>query len=132
MADMSPHLKPWLTLSELARLDGEFEGVIVSVDTEILRNRFKFNKKTDEAVVTFGDGHRLVLNKSMLYTCIKWWGSESDNWIGHRMRVFTFKAGVAGKTGQPIWQRGLACDEVFARSLTAVAPQKESSDAKSA
>jgi hypothetical protein len=118
MADMTRHLKPWLTLKALASMGGDFEGVIASVTDETLRNPFTA-QRTLEPVVMFLDGHRLVLNKSMLQACIGWWGKESNDWIGRRVRIYQRRSETTNQQGgtRTRWQRAIACEDHHARVL---------------
>jgi hypothetical protein len=68
--DMTKFIGVWLTDAELVRLGGEFVDVIASVDEVEVRNKFMGGRKP-EAVLTFTDGHRLVLNQGSLRTLMK-------------------------------------------------------------
>jgi len=85
--DMKQFIRPYLTLAELEKRGGEFEGVIASVTDTYVRNPFT-TERTREPMIQFQDGTRLVLNKTALKQCIGWFGAESENWIGRRLRVF--------------------------------------------
>jgi hypothetical protein len=107
--DMTRFLKPFLTVTVLRELGGQYEGIIADVTNEPLRNRFKATT-SDEAIVTFLDGKRLPLNKGLLRALISWFGVESSDWLGRRIRVFL----KPGKK-QGSWERAVACDDVHAR-----------------
>ena len=115
---MKRFLAPMLTVPELEALGGEYEGVIAFVKEEILHNRFK-GQKFPEPVVSFHDGKRLVLNKTMLRACIGWFGDDSNNWIDRRIRIFLRREEKVNKdTGETRWQvqRRIACEDAHARA----------------
>jgi hypothetical protein len=116
--DMTRHLKRWLTDKALAELGGEFEGVIADVSEELIRNRFTA-KRSAEVVVTFDDGgFRLVLNKTVLTKFIAWFGPESNDWIGRRVRVFRRRVEMPNQKGElrSRWQRDVVCEDHLARA----------------
>ncbi len=115
---MTRFLAPMLTVPELEALGGDYEGVIASVKEEMLHNRFK-GQKFPEPVVSFYDGKRLVLNRTMLRACIGWFGDESNNWVDRRIRVFLRREEKVNKdTGETRWQvqRGIVCEDPHARA----------------
>ena len=114
---MKRFLKPMLTVPTLDALGGDYEGVIATVQEETIRNRFK-GQQYQEAVLTFQDGMRMVLNKTMLTKCIGWFGSDSLDWTGRRIWVFLRKAESINKaTGETRTQvqRGIACEDPHAK-----------------
>lgn len=115
MADMTRHLKRWLTDTALVEMGGKFDDVIASVTDEEIRNRFTAVKAI-EPVVTFDQsGYRLVLNKGMLQSLIALFGPESNDWIGRR--VYVFRRRLESKHGETRarWQRAIACEDRHAR-----------------
>jgi hypothetical protein len=116
--DMTRFLKSYLNVPDLEALGGEYDGVIDSVTDEEIRNRFT-GKKSFEPVISFVDGKRLVLNKGMLRMCLKWFGDESTEWIGRRVRVFLRRVeSVNRETGESRVRlhRGLMCDDPHAQA----------------
>lgn len=114
---MTRFLTPMLTVPVLETLGGQYEGVIAVVREEMIRNRFK-GQKYAEAVITFHDGKQMVLNKTMLRTCIGWFGAESANWVGRRIWVFVRRAEKLNpETGETRLQlqRGIACEDPHTR-----------------
>jgi hypothetical protein len=110
---MKRYLAPMLTVPELEAMGGDYEGVIASVKEEMLHNRFK-GQKFPEPVVSFYDGKRLVLNKTMLQACIGWFGGDSDNWVDRRIYVFLRREEKVNKeTGETWWkvQRQISCED---------------------
>ena len=85
--DMTKHLRPYLIVSALEAMGGEYEGVVEAVTEELIRNRFT-GQKTFEPVISFVDGKRIVLNATMLRQCIEWFGADSNGWIDCRLRLF--------------------------------------------
>ena len=111
--DMTRFLAPMLTVPTLQAMGGNYEGVIASVKEEMLHNRYK-GQKFPEPVVSFQDGKRLVLNKTMLLACIDWFGKDSNNWTDRRIYVFLRREEkVNRETGETWWkvQRGIACQD---------------------
>ena len=114
---MRRFLAPMLTVPELEALGGEYEGVVASVKEEMLHNRFK-GQKFPEPVVSFYDGKRLVLNKTMLRACIGWFGDDSSNWIGRRLYLSLRREEKVNKeTGETRWkvQRQISCVDPHVR-----------------
>ena len=119
--NLTRYLKQFLTVPLLQAMGGEYEGIIADVREECLRNRFKAASE-EQAVVVFTDGKRLVLNKTMLLACIRWFGDDSKNFIGRRIRVFLREVATESrKTGQRrvVWQRAIACEDPHARIAVA-------------
>lgn len=122
--DTRRFLKAWLVNKLLDELGGEYEGVIAEVTEETVRSPFSC-QKTTECVVHFLDsGYRLVLNKTMLQAMQGWFGPESDNWVGRRLRVFLrrVETTAAGRT-RVRWQRSILCEDPHARAGIVQAPQ---------
>jgi hypothetical protein len=117
--DMSRHLRKWLTERALAeQLGDEYEGVVAAASEETIRNRFT-GQREQVPVVTFGDGWRLVLNKTILQKFIVWFGAESDNWVGRRVRVYRRQVEIANAKGvtRTKWVRDCVCEDRLARVL---------------
>jgi hypothetical protein len=118
MADMTRHLKPWLTDAQLKAMGGVFEDVIAAVTEEPIRNRFKPTlPKSVEPVISFeASGYRLVPNKSILQQLIDWFGKDSDDWIGRRVRIVRHCVETTNQQGQVRrrWQRAIACEDPHA------------------
>jgi hypothetical protein len=94
-------------------MGGEFEGVIAAVTEEPIRNKYTAQKSI-EPVITFEEGgYRLIPNKSALQRLIGWFGAESTNWIGGRVRIYLVE--VELKNGRKQWQRSIACEDAHAR-----------------
>lgn len=111
--DMTRYLKPYLTVPELEAMGGEYDGVIASVTNEEIRNRYK-GQKSNEPVVSFDDGKRLVLNAGMLRACLSWFGADSTNWIGRRIRLFLRRVETINRETGEIkvrLQRGILCED---------------------
>ena len=118
MADMTKHLKRFLTDKELQAIGGEFEGVVASVTEEPIRNRFKATT-SDEPVITFQEGgYRLIPNKTMLLCLIRWFGADSNDWIGRRIRLFRQLVETTNHEGvtRSKYQRALVCVDAHART----------------
>lgn len=118
MPDMSRHLKQWLTDRALVDLGGEFEGVVAMVTEELIRNRFTAQRSMEVVVAFDESGYRLILNKGMLTKFIGWFGPESDNWIGRRIRVFRRLVESPNAKGEvrSRWQRDLVCEDTQTRA----------------
>lgn len=117
MADMTRHLKRWLTDKALAEIGGEFEGVIASVSEEEIRNRFTAQKSV-EPVITFSEGgYKLVLGKTNLQKMINWFGPESNDWVSRRIRIFRQQVESRNAEGliRVRWQRSILCEDPSAR-----------------
>ena len=134
--DMTRLLKPYLNVSQLEALGGAYDGVIAAVSSQLLRNKFRA-EMSEEAVVSFLDGTRLVLNKTMLRQCIEWFGAESEHWIGRRVSVFLRRVeSVDRATGELKCRkhRGIACTDAHAtnsvrRSMSATREPGEDDEA---
>ena len=85
--DMRRHLKRWLTNSDLRGLGGSYEGIIVDVVEEEVRNRFKAKHELNPVIV-FLDGWRIVPNIGMRRYLDAYYGHETDTWAGRRIRIF--------------------------------------------
>jgi hypothetical protein len=115
MTDMTRHLKRWLTNTALSEMGGEFEGVIAAVTEEPIRNKYTAQKSI-EPVITFEEGgYRWIPNKSALQKLIGWFGAESTDWIGRRVRIHLVP--VESKNGRKQWQRAVACEDAHVRLL---------------
>lgn len=88
--DMTRFLKHLLNDRELARMGGRYEGRIVGVTVESMRNKFRFTTG-EEPVIVFEDGWRLVPNYGMRLALIQTFGDESDGWIGRSIIVYRHK-----------------------------------------
>jgi hypothetical protein len=114
--DMTRYLKPYLTVPVLEALGGEYEGIIAEVVNERLRNRFKATS-SDEPVIVFQDGKRLVLNKAMLQASLCWFGEDSARWPGRRIRVFLRRVETVNRESGKVrvsYQRAITCEDVHA------------------
>jgi hypothetical protein len=111
MPNMTRHLRPWLTDRALAEMGGEFEGIVACVSEEYIRNRFTAQRSL-EVVITFDDGHRLIPNKTVLQKVITWFGAESDDWIGRRVRIYRRQVEVPNAKGElrTRWQRDIVVE----------------------
>ena len=85
--DMRRHLKHCLTNSDLEQMGGEHEGVIAEVIEEVMWNRYTKKRET-QPVILFPDGQRIVPNIGMRQILIDGFGSETDHWVGKRIRIF--------------------------------------------
>ena len=119
MADMTRYRKKWLTDGELEKIGGEFEGVVESVTEELIRNKFKAQRSREPVVGFDQGGYRLVLNATLLDKFIRWFGAESDDWIGRRVRIYRRLVEVRNSKGElrSRWQRDAVCEDVHARAV---------------
>jgi len=86
--DMMRFLKRLLNDRELKRMDGgRYQGRIADVLAESMRNKFK-GTTSDEAVIVFEDGWRLVLNWGMRLALIENFGPDSEAWLGRSIIVY--------------------------------------------
>jgi hypothetical protein len=100
--DMTRHLRRWLNDGELVRMDGSYTGLIAGVTEERIRNRYTAVKQL-EPVITFDDGWRLVPNIGMRRALIEMLGAETNNWIGHAIRVYRHR--VQKNDGTTKWEK---------------------------
>jgi hypothetical protein len=84
--DVTKHLRRWLTNDVLATFDDVYEGTIVAVTEQRVRNRFT-GKHADELVVTFADRWQWIPNLTARRSLVGWFGVESDDWLGRRVQV---------------------------------------------
>ena len=85
--DMQRHLKRWLTISSLQGMGGSYEGIIVDVIEENVRNPFA--KETQrQPVIEFSDGWRIVPNIGMRRDLVAHYGPETGTWAGRCIRIF--------------------------------------------
>jgi hypothetical protein len=85
---MSRHLRRWLNDQVLREMGDTYQGRIVSVTEETIKNRYKAHQKQLEPVITFEDGWRLIPNITQRKALIEIFGSETDGWIGCEVIVF--------------------------------------------
>ena len=85
--DMRRHLKHCLTNGDLEQMGGKYEGVIAEVIEEVMRNAYTTERRT-QPVILFPDGQRIVPNIGMRQALINGFGSETDHWVGRRIRIF--------------------------------------------
>ncbi len=85
--DMRRHLKRWLTNSDLRGMGGSYQGIIVDVVEEEVRNRFK-GKHELNPVIVFLDGWRIVPNMGIRRYLDAHYGHETDTWAGRPIRIF--------------------------------------------
>jgi hypothetical protein len=86
--DMTRHLRRWLNDKVLREMGDTYQGRIVSVTEEQIKNRFKKYEIQLEPVITFEDGWRLIPNITQRKGLIEMFGSETDDWIGCEVIVF--------------------------------------------
>jgi hypothetical protein len=84
---MTRHLRRWLNEATLRELGGDYDGRIVDVVEERLRNRFTAQKAL-EPVIVFEDGTRLCPNLTQRTALVSFWGPNTDEWVGRRLRVY--------------------------------------------
>ena len=84
---MRRHLKHCLTNGDLEQMGGEYEGVISEVIEEVMRNPYT-TERQPQPVILFPDGQRIVPNIGMRQALIDGFGSETDHWVGRRVRIF--------------------------------------------
>jgi hypothetical protein len=84
--DMTRHLRRWLNDKELKQMGGRYEGVVVAIREEKVRNRFTAQQEV-QPVIKFDDGWLLIPNLGMRRALIEIFGAETNNWIGHRISV---------------------------------------------
>lgn len=84
---MRRHLKRRMTNGDLEQMGGSYEGVIVEVVLEKMRNPFT-TKSEVNPVVSFEDGWRIVPNIGMRRALTENLGPDTDGWIGRQIRVF--------------------------------------------
>ena len=83
---MSKTLPRWLTNTVVEGLGGEYVGVIESVAMMPVRNPYT-TQTSDEPVITFEDGRKIVPNIGMRRRLIAAFGKETDAWFGRRITV---------------------------------------------
>ena len=85
--DMQRHLKRRLDNSVLQEMGGSYEGIVVDVVDQKMRNPFTLEHELNPVIV-FSDGKRLVPNIGILDVLIAHYGPETDTWAGRRIRIF--------------------------------------------
>jgi hypothetical protein len=85
--DMRKHVPRWLNSAALATMDDRFEGEIVDVREQQIRNRFTTERQL-EPVIYFPDGWRLIPNIGMRKELVQLLGPETNTWKGHRLVVY--------------------------------------------
>ena len=86
---MNAFLHRNLTNEELTGREGwRYEGRIVRVEAQQVFNKYKLTKKEVVPVISFDDGCQWIPNIGARRTLSAAWGSETDGWIGRRMRIF--------------------------------------------
>ena len=101
--DMRRHLKHCLTNGDLEQMGGEYEGVISEVIEEVMRNPYT-TERQPQPVILFPDGQRIVPTRALRRVGSAWralcqnigmrqalidgFGSETDHWVGRRVRIF--------------------------------------------
>ena len=103
--DMRRHLKRWLTNSALQGMGGSYQGIIVDVVEEEVRNRFKAKHELNP-VILFPDGWRTVPNILKRRDLVAHYGPETDIWAGRRSRIF-----LRPMTRKYSGDEGRLCDE---------------------
>src|SRR5262245_1700908 len=86
--DMTRHLRRWLNDKVLREMGDTYQGRIVSVTEEEIKNRYKGHQKQLEPVITFEDVWRLIPNITQRTSMIAMFGPETDDWIGCEVVVF--------------------------------------------
>jgi hypothetical protein len=84
--DMSRHLPLWINSRLLSSMENRFEGTIIEVVEQTIRNPFTRQRQT-EPVLKFEGGYRLVPNIGMRVALCEMFGAETDHWIGERVIV---------------------------------------------
>lgn len=83
---MRRHLKVWLNGERLAAMGGVYEGAVVDVVEEEVRNKVKAVRET-VPVILFADGQRLIPNQTMRVALVDALGPDTDAWRGRRLRI---------------------------------------------
>lgn len=105
--DMTRHLHRWLNDGSLREMGDSFEDRISDVVEELIRNRFT-KQKVLEPVVIFESGWRLLPNITQRRALIEFFGPQSDDWIGRRLRVYRHRIDrVDATSGRPktTWEK---------------------------
>lgn len=113
---MTRFLKKYLNVADLQKTGGQYEGIIENVIKTEIRNRYT-KQPSQEAVVEFRDGQRMVLNLGMVRECIQLFGADSVTWGGHRVRVYLVGVESVNRTtgeARVAWHRKIACLELEA------------------
>jgi hypothetical protein len=109
----------WLTLAELERRGGRFEGVITEVSEQSLRNPFT-GVFESRAVIHFDCGTTTVPSRAMGKTLVGLYGGDTDAWVGRRIVVFRRAVERKSKaTGEMVtrYERAvIACDPRFTKT----------------
>ena len=84
--DMTRHLNQHLQNPELQAMGGSYEGVLVDVLEENVYNKFRCQIES-KLVLVFEDGQRSIPNQGMTRTLHDSLGSQTDDWLGQRLRI---------------------------------------------
>ena len=94
---MTRFLRQHLTVTHLLERDGHYEGTIVAVDEQEVRNRYRYARdpetgksaprREDVPVIVFADGWSWIPNQTGRRVLVAAWGLETDLWIGRRLRL---------------------------------------------
>ena len=97
--DMTRHLRRWLNDKVLREMGDTYQGRIVAVAEETIRNKFTAQRQL-EPVITFEDGWRLLPNISQRRALIEMFGPETNDWIGCELVVYRhYIPKIDSKTG---------------------------------
>ena len=118
--DMRQHLKRWLANSDLQGMGGSYEGIIVDVIEEKVRNPFKAKHELNPVIVVL-DGWRIVPNIGMRRDLVAHYGPETDTWEGRCIRIFlrpmTRKS--SGDEGRLRQEKAVECLDLSASNVSA-------------
>ena len=116
---MRRHLKRWLNDGELLKMGGSYEVSIVEVVEEQVRNRYTAQREL-QPVIVFDDGWRLIPNIGMRRALVEMFGSETDDWVGRRVRVFRRRMVRESANGEmrERYEKAVECVDSDPRELT--------------
>jgi hypothetical protein len=128
--DIRRHLHRWLTNDAVASFDGCYEGNIVSVADERVRNRYTWVTSV-EPVVLFADGWKWIPNLAARRALVGWFGYDTDNWVGRVVQVVLVNIDRTNAEGKAIVmrERRVACPDVNARVSAPLVVPRASADA---
>ena len=96
--DMTKYLRRHLTNTDLLEHGGVYEGTIVAVEEQEVRNKWRYARdpetgktaprREDVPVILFEDGWTWIPNITARRVLFEAWGADTDEWIGRRMRVW--------------------------------------------
>jgi hypothetical protein len=95
--DMTRFLRRTLTNADLLDRGGVYEGTVVDVDAQEVRNTWRYARDPETGksapkreivpVLVFADGWSWIPNHTARRVLIAAWGGESDAWQGRRVRI---------------------------------------------